>query len=135
MMPTSDFRPGFRLSTLDVAVLLISGIASAYVMTVEPWLGFAVAFVVLHFFLFCNVLRMARVLELIWAGVFAALVITGSTSLTSWTLVFALCSALTLVLMAIQIRRPSYHGVGWRRLNPQLIDWWRSTVAPGQITG
>src|SRR5262249_2513053 len=67
------FQPGFRLSALDVIVLIIGGIASAYVMTRDWWFGIAIAFVVLHFFLFCNVLRMSRPLELIWAGIFAAM--------------------------------------------------------------
>lgn len=34
------------------------------------WLGFIVAFVVGHFFVFCNIFRVARPLELAWSGVF-----------------------------------------------------------------
>ena len=46
------FQPGFRLSTLDVVILIVGGVASAYAVTVDQWLGVAIAFVVMHFFLF-----------------------------------------------------------------------------------
>ncbi len=59
-MAERKFQPGFRLSGLDVIVLVVGGVASAYAMTVDRWFGIAIAFVVLHFFLFCNVLRMSR---------------------------------------------------------------------------
>ncbi len=130
-MPTRDFRPGFRLSALDVIVLLISGVTSAYVATFDGWLGIAIAFVVLHFFLFCNVLRMARRFELIWAAVFAALAVTVAAGLVAWSYALAVCLLLTVFFSIIQIGRPSYHGLGWRRLNPELIQWWQSSVATG----
>src|SRR4051812_47661861 len=60
LMAERKFQPGFRLSALDVIVLVVGGVASAYAMTIDRWFGIAIAFVVLHFFLFCNVLRMSR---------------------------------------------------------------------------
>src|SRR5687768_7082849 len=126
------FQPGFRLSALDVVVLVVGGVASAYAMTVDRWFGIAIAFVVLHFFLFCNVLRMSRRLELIWAGIFAALAIAAiSFDLLSWPAVFAISGAVTVIVAVIEARRPSYHGVGWQRVNPRLPEWWQSTAATG----
>jgi hypothetical protein len=113
-MAERKFQPGFRLSALDVVVLIVSGVASAYVMIIDRWFGIAIAFVVLHFFLFCNVLRMSRPLELIWAGVFAALgLATISLKLLSWPIVFALTSLVTVIVAIIEVRRPV---VSWRRL-------------------
>src|SRR5687768_5424908 len=68
-----EFAPGFRLSLRDVVVILLGIATAAYLFGVEPWWSFIVVFVVAHFFLFCNVVRMARPLELIWAATFLAL--------------------------------------------------------------
>ena len=101
-------------------------------MTIDRWFGIAIAFVVLHFFLFCNVLRMSRPLELIWAGIFAALAVaTVSQNLLSWPVVFAVSSVVTVIVAFIETRRPSYHGVGWQKLNPRLPEWWESAAAGG----
>lgn len=125
------FQPGFRLSGLDVVVLLVGAIACVYSMTIDRWFGIAIGFVVLHFFLFCNVLRMSRDLELIWAGVFAALAVATSQGLMPWPVVFAVSLVATAIVAFIETRRPSYHGVGWQKLNPRLPEWWRSAVAGG----
>jgi hypothetical protein len=104
-------------------------------MTLDRWFGIAIAFVVLHFFLFCNVLRMSRSLELVWAGMFAAMAVGNlSFELLAWPWVFALASAITLVVAMIEIRRPSYHGIGWKQLNPGLPDWWKPR-AGGEVSG
>jgi hypothetical protein len=132
LMAERTFQPGFRLSALDVVILIVGGIASAYSMSIDRWLGIAIAFVVLHFFLFCNVLRMSRPLELIWAAIFAALAVaTISWNLLSWPIVLAISSAVTIIVALIEMRRPSYHGVGWQQLNPRLPEWWQSATAAG----
>ena len=98
-------------------------------MTIDGWFGVASAFVILHFFLFCNVLRMSRPLELAWAGIVAAMAVaTISFNLLSWPWPFAISLAATFVVAAIEMRRPSYHGVGWKWLNPQLPEWWQSAA-------
>lgn len=125
LMGERQFQPGFRLSALDIAVVVAGAGASAYAMTVDRWFGAAIAFVVLHFFLFCNVLRMSRPLELVWAGAFAALAVAAlSFNVLSWPAVFAASAFLTLIVAMIELRRPSYHGVGWQTLNPRLPQWW-----------
>jgi hypothetical protein len=127
-MAERTFQPGFRLSALDVIVLIVGCVAAGYVMTVDRWLGIAIAFVVLHFFLFCNVLRMSRPLELLWAGMFAALAVAAILfNFLAWPIVFAVASLMTGVIAFIQARRPSYHGLGWQKLNPGLPEWWRAT--------
>jgi hypothetical protein len=30
-----------------------------------------------------------------------------------------------VIVVIIERRRPSHHGVGWRKLNPRLPEWWR----------
>lgn len=124
-MLARNFEPGFRLSSTDVAVLVLGGGAGAYAAALDRWFGIAVGFVVLHFFLFCNVLRMSRPLELIWAVVFLGLAVGAVTlEALAWPWVFGVSSLATVLFALIQIRRPSYHGVGWERLNPGLREWW-----------
>jgi hypothetical protein len=120
-----EFAPGFRLSVRDVVVLVLGAAAAAYLFTLEPWWGFIVAFVVGHFFLFCNVVRMARPLELTWAAVFLALAsATLLAEAPGWPVTAGASLVATLVVVGLQVRKPSYHGVGWRRINPGLRAWW-----------
>ena len=81
-MGTSTFSPGFRLSFFDV-VILFAGLIGAIVLGVQIWwAGMIIGFVVLHFFLFCNVFRISRPPELVWAAVF--IVLSGFTILTEY---------------------------------------------------
>jgi len=121
----SVFLPGFRISVLDVVVLVIGILSSIWIAEFEVLFGFAIAFIILHFFLFCNVFRMARLLELVWAGFFVALAaVTILTSVLTWYVTISVSLAITCILVAIQIRKPSYHGIFWRQLNPGLPQWY-----------
>uniref|UniRef100_A0A7C2P1D8 Uncharacterized protein n=1 Tax=Schlesneria paludicola TaxID=360056 RepID=A0A7C2P1D8_9PLAN len=127
---TPAFSPGFRLSALDVAVLVIGGATAAGLAVVEPWIGFVIAFVVAHFFLFCNVIRMARPLELVWSVIFTLLaagtIVAGT---PGWLATTGLMLAVTAVVIGLELRKPSYHGLGWRRINPGLPEWWSARHA------
>ena len=133
-MGTAKFSPGVRLSSVDVFVLVAgtAGVASASTMT--WWYGLVSGFVLAHFFLFCNVFRVSRPLELLWAGAFVTLVVTTILwNVPGWwpTTLGSVCVAALVV--AVEMRKPSYHGVGWRRINPGLPDWWeaRATKVKG----
>ena len=103
--------------------------------SVHLWIGLAIGFVAAHFFVFCNVLRITRRLELVWAAAFLALA-AGATGygLLSCPLAFGLSAVVTLIVALIEVRKPSYHGLGWHALNPQLPEWW-SANAGGEGRG
>ena len=127
-MRDQPFSPGFRLSKTDVLVLLIAAISSAAVgstdIGVDRVIAFVIAFVVCHFFLFCNVFRISRPLELVWAGVFLVLgVCTIFFSTPAWPATFLLAFVVTIIVVLIEMRKPSYHGILWQRINPRLRDW------------
>jgi hypothetical protein len=129
-MKQVDFAPGFRLSVFDVFVLVVGFVTTVVLSMLVWWWGFVPGFVLAHFFLFCNVVRMARPLELIWAGVFVAL--AGGTVVfeTPGWLMTALASLLvTVVVVVVEMRKPSYHGIGWQRINPGLRAWWEARIA------
>lgn len=129
-MKQTVFAPGFRLSGAD-GFVLIAGTAAAIALSMYVWWwGFLPAFVFAHFFLFCNVIRMARPLELIWAVVLVVLAGTTIAWDTPGWWVTALASLLvTVVVVIVEMRKPSYHGVGWQRINPGLPAWWEAHVA------
>ncbi len=125
-MPTPQFDPGFRMSLVDAAVLIFAALVLVFAPHDTP-IPHVAAFVVAHFFLFCNVVRLARALELIWAAVIIALAAsTIALGTHGWLVTYTTSLALTIVVVAIEMRKPSYHGVGWRWINPGLRDWWEA---------
>ena len=126
-MPPGQFSPGFRISVTDSLVLFAGAVGSILAAQVEWWMGLVVGFAIGHFFLFCNVFRISRPLELAWAALF--IVLAGSTITTEqpgWPLVIGISLIATLLVVAEQVRKPSYHGIAWQRLNPKLLDWWEA---------
>jgi hypothetical protein len=120
------FSPGFRFSKLDAIILFVGLCVAAATAAVTPWLGIAIGFVIAHFFLFCNLVRMARPSELAWSAVFVLLV--SSTVLVGsppWPVTLAISFAVTLALIVREMLKPSYHGVFWRQINPELPEWWQ----------
>lgn len=126
-LDSHDFQPGFRFSLLDFVVLILAIFVGGDLAAVMFWPGIAILFVVAHFFLFCNVVRMSRPSELMWAGLFVALMTaTMLAGVPTWLVTFAISLAATLLLVALEVRKPSYHGVFWRQLNPRLPEWWKA---------
>jgi hypothetical protein len=129
-MKQTVFAPGFRLSVVDVFVV-IGGIVAAITLSMYMWWwGFVLAFVLAHFFLFCNIVRMARPLELIWAGVFV--VLAGATiafDAPGWLVTASASLLVTVIVVIVEMRKQSYHGVGWQQINPGLPAWWEARVA------
>lgn len=127
-MRTDDqpaFRPGFRFAPTDGLVLLAGAVGAAMAWRIEPAIGIAVLLPVAMFFVFCNVVRMVRSLELVWAGAYAAgCVARIQFGGPPWPWVVGGCLLLAVALVGLQLRRADYHGVGWQRVNSQLPAWW-----------
>ncbi|MCI5143684.1 MAG: hypothetical protein D3909_18560 [Candidatus Electrothrix sp. ATG1] len=124
-MTAPAFRPGFRLSVRDVIVLFIGAVTSFLLHSMENPLGLIVFFTLAHFFLFCNILRMCRRFELIWAAFFLLLSVSAILfRIPSWPGNVVIMLAMTTILTVLQMRLPSYHGIFWQRINPELPRWW-----------
>ena len=130
-MDDPAFSPGFRFSVLDGIVLAIGAVATIGVVMIDLWIGIAIAFVVLHFFFFCNILRMSRTLELIWAAIFAVSAVLATVVVVAWPVAFGVSLLATLLVAVVELRRPSYHGVAWARVNPRLPEWWKAQNSVG----
>lgn len=123
-MTTASFRPGFRISRMDIAVLVLGAIGAVAAWSYSPELAILGSAAVLHFFLFCNVFRVARRPELFWAAVFLACVFVRVSWNAPWLAVAAAVAITTVAVIWRETRKPSYHGVLWRRFNPDLPAWW-----------
>jgi hypothetical protein len=129
-MRPRTFEPGFRIDAIDVLVLVAGAVATVLLADVQWWMGLVVGFAVGHFFLFCNVFRVGKPLELAWSAVFV--VLAGGTIVTGqpgWLATIAVTLAATLFVIVAQMRKPSYHGIAWQRLNPNLQAWWEAQGA------
>jgi hypothetical protein len=77
-------------------------------------------------FLFRNILRIPRRPQLVWATFTVLAFAARGFGMISLLWVFAACLMLTLALAIIEVRQPSYHGVGWQIPNPRLPEWWNA---------
>lgn len=122
-----EFKPGLRLSRIDIIVIIISLAISILLLKYSIMLSGSILFVVGHFFLFCNVTRMSRVPELIWASTLSLLSI--KLNMLPWDMVLVLSLSATVALVFLEVRKPYYHGVLWKKLNPTLEDRFRKNVS------
>jgi len=124
-MKNEDFNPGFRLSIFDLAVIILGLAGAWYLRNVSIEFSFIILFVLGHFFYFCNISRMSRVPELIWAACFVILYGVGVFyGIVTVTEVFVISFIITIVLTVLEARKPSYHGVLWSKINPNLKAWY-----------
>jgi hypothetical protein len=125
-----EFKPGFRLSKIDILAIIGGVVVAAASFSYSSVITFLVLFVVGHFFLFCNIIRMSRPSELIWSGIFLAL---SSASLLkglpSWSVTVLISALLTVLLVVIETKKSSYHGVAWQKINPGLPDWFSANIS------
>lgn len=118
------FNPGFRISKLDIGVIVVAVGIAVWLYGYSTRLSFSVIFVVGHFFLFCNIIRMSRIPELIWGAIFSGVGISSlQFGVPSWSLAMSLSLVSTAVLVFTELRKPSYHGIFWEKVNPHLPEW------------
>jgi len=115
---------GFRFAVTDAAALVAFGLVATGLRWLGSELWWVVAIVAGHFFLFCNVFRVIRSRELIWAALFVLNV--GFWLLLrrlDWFTLLACQLPVTVGVIAWEIRTTRYHGIFANRLNPALNDY------------
>ena len=123
-MPPVEFRPGFRFSLLDGVLLVSAGVGAVALSRVSIEFALLAVAAVLHFFLFCNVFRVSRPLELSWSAFFLACVGIRALAGVPWSVLGAAVLGATVLVVWRQAIAKSYHGILWRWLNPELPAWW-----------
>ena len=114
---------GFRFYPADAVILLLGLAATVALLPLAGSFALVIPAVLGHFFLFCNVFRIHRRLELIWTVVFVVnVVVWWSLDRFDWPTVLALQTPVTLGVITGEMRSPRYHGVLCRRINRQHLD-------------
>jgi MFS superfamily sulfate permease-like transporter len=114
---------GMRFSWQDSMVFAITALITWFFW--EKWSTLIFTFIVVlaHFFLFCNVFRIHRQYELIWASFF---VVNYScwvlSNHFSWLGILLTQLPITVILILLGIRHPTYHGIFARICNSKNID-------------
>ena len=112
---------GFRCSLRDIIVLLISIGGAIWLWEIQFPMWWLIPMVVLHFFLFCNIVLLWQRWELIWAAIFVCNVGThvGLNEL-HWVSPLLVQLPFTIGFCVLQIRSPWYRGVWADRINPKF---------------
>ncbi len=120
---------GVRFSVTDTGALVAFGVVAAGLHWLGSSLWSVVAIVGGHFFLFCNVFRVARRRELIWAALFILNVgfwlLLGR---LGWFNVLACQLPVSAGIVAWEIKAARYHGVFADRVNPRLNEYLEGRV-------
>jgi hypothetical protein len=121
---TKPRTAGFRFFWSDA--LFIAGLCALAWFARDAFgpLLWIIPFAAGHFFLFCNVFRVRRSYELVWTGCclanFAGWHLSGAGG--GWA-VLATQTPATLIVFALELRSPRYHGIGARRINARLDEY------------
>jgi len=122
---------GAVFSFYDFAILF-----SAFVLTILGWkivgaYSLFLVFVIGHFFLFCNVFRVRRKTELLWAIIFIInYLVCTILDYIDILWIFSIQLVVTLILILIEVRHPHYSGVFSTRIKPGIDDWIKDKGRP-----
>lgn len=109
-----------RFSFTDFVVLVVATLGAWQLFKFGHPLWWIVVAVVGHFFLFCNVFRVRRTFELWWAVVFvvnvSACFALGN---IDWWPTMGFQLPVTIIVICLELRSGSYHGIGARWINPK----------------
>jgi len=115
---------GLRFSVTDGVVLVVAALLTLGTYSITAGFSLLILFVVLHFFLFCNVFRVRRKPELIWAGTFllncAGWLLAGQLNIRG---MMGGQLVITVLIIASELRKPYYHGIFARRINPHIDEY------------
>lgn len=114
---------GFRFSPTDALVLLLGTGATVALWPMMGALSLIVPAALGHFFLFCNVFRIHRKLELIWAVAFLGnWTLWTALDRFDWISVLAVQTPITIALIMAEMFSPRYHGIFSHRINARHLD-------------
>ncbi len=124
-------RPrGFRFSTADLFAVTVCIVATWLLRSTLDDFVWLLPITLGHFFLFCNVFRIWRKYELIWAAIFVINVaIWTMVGHFSWGRVLLVQSPVTVILIVLQIRSDRYHGIFCRPVESRDLSHSSSVAA------
>ncbi|MDR3459224.1 MAG: hypothetical protein P4N60_17475 [Verrucomicrobiae bacterium] len=109
---------------MDAAAIIVFLVVAAVFRNWDSPLWWMLLIAAGHFFLFCNVFRIIRRREFIWAGLFILNIgLWLWFGELTWLRILACQLPVTAVLIFADMRAPGYHGIFANRLNPKLNDY------------
>lgn len=109
---------------MDVIVIAVFVSAGVVLWILQTFFWWILAIVTVHFFLFCNVFRIARPLELIWAAIFVVnICLWAWLDHLTWQHILLCQLPFTVILIVRDIFSPLYHGIFAIRVNPRLNQY------------
>ncbi len=124
--PAHSRRPrkaGFRFSVVDGCAIALCGLGVWGLWDLLDTYVWILPFALGHFFLFCNVFRVRRKYELMWAALFLTNFAAWFLIEFSWVGVLAVQAPITCLAIGGEMRSNRYHGIFSRKLNPDLDSW------------
>lgn len=106
---------GFRFSLTDALAIIVCIAATAWGLRELGEVAWLFPFVLGHFFLFCNIFRVPRKPELVWASAFLVLATGCLVADASILHAFWLALPITAAVLIYSIRLPTYHGIGSKK--------------------
>lgn len=123
-MPNKTRTWGFRFVATDAVTIGVVVAAALLLWRMENPLWWLLTIVAGHFFLFCNVFRLRRKLEFVWAALFLMnLSFWLYFGRLDWWRVLSAQLPISLFVIVLELRSQWYHGVFAERMNPQLADY------------
>ena len=131
-------RCGFRFSWADALIIAAGGLATWLLWGAAGGMAVLPPVVLAHFFLFCNVFRIRRSYELVWAAALVANVLAWQAAgAFSWGGVLLTQAPVTAGFIAAEMRSRRYHGVGCAWINPvghgEHVKGFGETLADRQV--
>lgn len=111
---------GFRFSVVDALAIIVCIAFTIWGLKALGSTAWLFPFVLGHFFLFCNLFRVPRRPELVWAGCFIALAFTCLVLDRSILNAMWMVLPITAGVLLYAVRLPTYHGVGSTKHAPTL---------------
>jgi hypothetical protein len=119
---------GFRFSFIDAIAIVVCFAVVGVLLPVLGNIVWIIPIVLGHFFLFCNLFRIPRFLELFWSGIFLLNVgFWFSIDQFSWIMILETQFLPTVVIILLAILRKDYHGIGY-----WLVPWGRRPANLGR---
>lgn len=114
----SKSKVGFRLSQVDVLVILLAGISTCFYPrnfltppSIDLFFQYLIPYIVANFFLFCNVFRVRTKYELCWLASATINTVFYLFYYNNIYYFFLSQSCCTLVAILFEIKSKTYHGI------------------------
>ena len=124
-----EFKPGFRISIIDIIFIMVMTVLAVSVSSINLYLSIIIILPCIQFFLFCNVFRIRRKNELIWATLYIVTGYCGYYFHINIILIVCILFSIGMLLIFSEIKHPGYHGIMWQRINPNLKYWFKENVS------